>query len=221
MAQTVIVTGGSSGIGRHAAFRFAGEGYNVVVADVRKDPREGGPRTHEKLKSDGHEARYWESDVREWAEVQELVEKVKEWYGTVDVMVNNAGVAERGPVEELSVEDARTMFRVNVEGVYYGMKAVMQDMKDRGSGSIVNVASGAGKTGIPNMVAYCGSKAAVIRMTEAAARETGDSGITVNAVCPGRTQTAMTDFEGTPVETVADTIYDVATAGYSGRAVDT
>ncbi|MDY6770305.1 MAG: SDR family NAD(P)-dependent oxidoreductase, partial [Candidatus Nanohaloarchaea archaeon] len=76
--NTVIVTGGSSGIGRHTCFRFADEGYNVVVADVRKDPREGGPRTHEKLKAEGYEARFWETDVRDWSEVQEVVAKTRE-----------------------------------------------------------------------------------------------------------------------------------------------
>ncbi len=219
--ETVIVTGGSSGIGRHTCFRFADDGYNVVVADVRKDPREGGPRTHEKLKSEGHEARFWETDVREWSEVQEVVAKTREWYGTVDVMVNNAGFAERALIEDLSIADARKMFRINVEGVYHGMKAVIPEMKDRGSGAIVNVASGVGKTAVPKLAAYSGSKAAVIRMTEAVAGETEGTGVTVNAVCPGRTKTAMTDFEGVPPETVADTIYEVATAAYTGEAVDT
>ncbi|MDY6769017.1 MAG: SDR family oxidoreductase [Candidatus Nanohaloarchaea archaeon] len=220
MSQTVIVTGGASGIGRETCFRFAEEGYNVVVADVRKDPREGGPRTHEKLKSEGKQARFWETDVREWEQVQELVAKTLEWYGGVDVLVNNAGFAEKGNIEDTAIEDSHRIFRVNVEGVYHCMKAVVPHMKEQGSGSIVNVSSVAGKRGSAGHVDYCGSKFAVIGMTEALADEVEGDGITVNAVCPGRTRTAMTDFEGVPPEQVAQTILDVSEAGYTGRAVD-
>ncbi|MDY6765787.1 MAG: SDR family oxidoreductase [Candidatus Nanohaloarchaea archaeon] len=221
MSQTAIVTGGASGIGRHTCLKFAEDGYNVVVADVRKDPREGGPRTHEKLKSEGREARFWGTDVRDWDAVQEMVEQVLDWYGSIDVLVNNAGVAERAPIAELPMEDARDIFRINVDGVYHGMKAVVPVMTERGDGAIVNVASGAGKTGIPGLAAYCGSKAAVIRMSEAVAAEVEHSGVTVDAVCPGRTRTAMTGFEGVPPRRVADTIHDVATDDRTGRAVDT
>ncbi len=100
------------------------------------------------------------------------------------------------------------------------MKAVIPHMKNQETGTIVNISSGAGKTGIPGLAAYCGSKFAVIGMTEAVAREVNEYGITVNAVCPGRTQTAMTDFEGVPPEQVAETIYAVSNAEYTGRAVD-
>ncbi|MDY6770257.1 MAG: SDR family oxidoreductase, partial [Candidatus Nanohaloarchaea archaeon] len=191
MTDTAIVTGGSSGIGRATCVALAEEGYNVVVADVRKDPREGGPRTHETLKSDGHAARFWETDVRDWEQVQEVVAKAVEWYGSVDVLVNNAGVAEKGGIEDTAIEDAHRIFRVNVEGTYHGMKAVVPRMKEQGSGSIVNVASVAGKHGSAGHVDYCGSKFAVIGMTEALADELSDTDITVNAVCPGRTKTAM------------------------------
>jgi len=100
------------------------------------------------------------------------------------------------------------------------MRAAIPAMKEQGEGVIVNIASGAGKTGIPDLAAYCGSKFAVIGMTEAVAREVSDHGITVNAVCPGRTKTAMTDFEGAPPQQVAETIMEVAAADFSGRAVD-
>lgn len=220
MTETAVITGAASGIGRETAFQLAEKGYSVVIGDMRKDPREGGPRTHEKLKSDGHEARYWETDVREWEEVQELVEKAVEWYGSVDLLVNNAGYAERAPIQELEIEEARKMFRVNVEGVFHGMKAVVPYMLDQGSGSIVNISSGAGKSGVRGLSAYSGSKFAVIGMTESVASELEMEPITVNAVCPGRTKTAMTGFEGVPVEKVARKIVEVSEAAYSGRAVD-
>ncbi|MFB6294316.1 MAG: SDR family NAD(P)-dependent oxidoreductase, partial [Candidatus Nanohaloarchaea archaeon] len=143
-----------------------------------------------------------------------------EWYGSVDVLVNNAGVSEMARIEDMAVEAAHRVFRVNVEGVFHGMKGVIPQMKEQGEGSIVNISSGAGKTGVAQGSAYCGSKFAVIGMTEALADELADTDITVNAVCPGRTKTAMTDFEGVPPGTVAETILEVVDAGYTGRAVD-
>jgi len=165
-------------------------------------------------------AAFVECDVTEPDALRRAVE-MTERFGGIDVMVNNAGFAERAPIEDLSIADAQKMFRINVEGVYHGMKAVIPGMKESGSGSIMNVASGVGKTAVPQLAAYSGSKAAVIRMTEAVAQEAEGAGVTVNAVCPGRTRTAMTDFEGVPPETVADTIYEVATAAYTGEAIDT
>lgn len=221
MGKTVIVTGGASGIGRATCFRFAEEGYNVVVADVQKDPREGGPRTHEKLKSDGHDARFWETDVRKWEEVQELVGKTLEWYGNVDVLVNNAGFAEMGRIEEMDLDDVYRIFRVNIDGVFHGMRAVVPHMRENGAGSIVNVSSGAGKKGVSHGSAYCGSKFAVIGTTEAVAAEVEEDGVTVNAVCPGRTATAMTGFEGVPPEQVAETVFQAGMAERTGAVFDT
>lgn len=218
--QTVIVTGGSSGIGRTTCFAYAEQGYNVVVADVREDPREGGTPTYVQIQEDGGDAVFVETDVRDWSAVQNMVDAALDAYGQVDVLVNNAGFSERAPIDELPIEDAHRIFRINVDGVYHGMKAIVPHMKERGTGAIVNISSGAGKTGIPELAAYCGSKFAVIGMTEAVARELDGTGVTVNAVCPGRTQTAMTNFEGVPPEQVADTILDVSQANYTGRAVD-
>lgn len=216
---TVIVTGGASGIGRQTCLRYAARGASVVVGDVREEPREGGTPTHELIRDRGGEAMFVETDVRAWEEVRALVDRAVEEAGQIDVMVNNAGFAERAPIEEMEIADARRMFRVNVEGVYHGMKAVVPHMRERGRGSIVNISSQAGKRGVPELAAYCGSKFAVIGMTEAVAREVPRD-VTVNAVCPGRTKTAMTGFEGVPVEGVAEKIVEVADADYTGRAVD-
>ncbi|MDY6776480.1 MAG: SDR family oxidoreductase [Candidatus Nanohaloarchaea archaeon] len=220
MRKTAIVTGGSSGIGRETCFRFAEEGYSVVVADIQREPREGGRPTHEVIEDEGGDASFVETDIRGWEEVQELVEKAVEWYGSIDVLVNNAGFAEKGPIEDTSIEDARKIFRVNAEGVYHGMKAVVPHMKEEVRGSIVNVSSVAGKKPSPGHVAYSGAKHAVIGMTNSLAKELEGTEIRVNAVCPGRTATAMTGFEGTSPEKVADTILEVIESEGSGRAVD-
>lgn len=220
MTRTVVVTGGSSGIGRATCNRYAEAGYRVVIADVQQEPREGGMPTAERIQTGDGDAAFIETDVTEWDSVQALVDAVIDRYGCIDVLVNNAGVAERAPIDELAVEDAHRIFRINVDGVFHGMKAVIPHMRGRGAGSIVNVASGAGKAGMADLSAYCGSKFAVIGMTESVAKEVESDGITVNAVCPGRTATAMTDFEGDDPAHVADVIYETGQAGYTGRAVD-
>lgn len=217
----VVVTGGSSGIGRATCMRFASEGYRVVVADTTEEPRSGGTPTHAKIRTDDGEAVFVETDVRDWDAVRSLVDRAIDVYGRIDVMVNNAGVAENGLIDELPVADAHRIFRINIDGVYHGMKAVVPHMKERNMGAIINLSSGVGKTGAPELAAYSGSKFAVIGMTEAVAKELEAYGITVNAVCPGRTRTAMTDFEGVPPEIVVDTIVSVSTADYTGKAVNT
>lgn len=220
MAQTVIITGASSGIGRETAFQYAEQGANVVVADVREEPRAADTPTHEEIQNDGGEAVFIETDVTDWQDVQRMVNRVLEEYGGIDVLVNNAGIAETAPVEETSEEDWQRIMRVNLDGVFHGTKAIVPHMKERGDGAIINISSGAGKTGFANLSAYCTSKFGVIGFTESVAKELEDYGVPVNAVCPGRTQTAMTDFEGVPPERVAETILEVSKADYTGRAVD-
>lgn len=217
---TVIVTGGASGIGRATCLQYADEGASIVVADRQTEPREGGTPTHEQIIEAGGDAMYVETDVTDWDSVQAMVDEVLEVYEQIDILVNNAGVAENGPVEDFSNEWWERIMRVNLDGVFYCTKAVIPHMKDHGSGSIVNISSGAGKTGFPNLAAYCASKFGVIGFTESVAKELQEHGIPVNAVCPGRTQTAMTDFEGVSPEQVAETILAVSQADYTGRAVD-
>lgn len=218
----IVITGASSGIGRTTAEYVAERDATVVNADLRPEPREGedGTPTHQLIREQGGDATFIETNVTDWTSMKQMVDQVVEQYGRIDVFVNNAGVSERAPIDELPVADAHNIFRVNIDGVYHGMKAVIPHMKQQGEGTIINISSGAGKTGIPALAAYCGSKFAVIGMTEAVAREVKDTGITVNAVCPGRTQTAMTNFEGVPPNNVAETIWNVRNAGYTGRAVD-
>lgn len=220
--HVAIITGASSGIGRTTAQRFAEGSSMIINADVREAPRkqEGRVTTHELIHEQGGNAEFIETDVTDWDDVKNMVEDVVERHGHIDVMINNAGVAERAPIDELPIEDAHHIFRVNGDGVYHGMKAVVPYMKERGNGVIVNISSGAGRAGIPELAAYCGSKFAVIGMTEAVAKETEIHGIRVNAVCPGRTRTAMTGFTGVPVEKVVDTIMMVVDADYTGKVID-
>ncbi len=222
--ETVIVTGGASGIGRETCLRFAEEGFRVVVADVREGPRdpdrEDGTPTHERIRQDGGEAMFVETDVREWDDVRAMVDTVLDRTGRIDVLVNNAGIARTAPIQDLSLEDWRETMRVNLDGPFHGIKAVVPHMVDRGDGAIVTVSSGAGKTGFAEFAAYSASKFGVIGLTEAVAKDLAGTGVRVNAVCPGTTRTAMTGYSGMDPERVAARIVAASQVDFTGEAVD-
>jgi NAD(P)-dependent dehydrogenase (short-subunit alcohol dehydrogenase family) len=187
-----VVTGGASGIGREIAVQFAGDGTDVVVADRRPDPREGGRPTHERIEAEtGARATYVECDVTVAADLVAAVEAA-EAFGGVDAMVNNAGVYRRESLAETSEESFRTIIDVNVTGTFFGAKAAADRMVEGEGGIIVNMSSIAGLAGVAGEVAYCASKGAVRLMTYALADELGPDGVRVNAVHPGTVETSMT-----------------------------
>lgn len=216
MTRTVLVTGGSSGIGRETCQRFHEEGYQVAVLDRQEEPREGGTPTHQLIQQDGGTATFVQADVTDREKIDRALEMVRARMGMIDVLVNNAGVAETAPIGEMDVETFDDIMQVNVYGVFHCTQASLEHLAE--DASIVNIASMAGKDGSPGLAAYCGSKAAVIRFTDAVAKELDE--VTVNAVCPRRTKTAMTDFEGDDPEKVADVIYETSQAEKTGEAVD-
>jgi len=190
--ETAIVTGAASGNGRAIARTFADEGADVVVADRRREPREGGSATHEVI-GDETDARvtFEECDVTDRADVEDAVEAA-EAFGGVDVMVNNAGVFRSE--DFLSVDEAefRQLMAVNVEGTFFGAQVAARRMIDDGGGTIINLSSVAGLAGTGDYVTYCTSKGAVRLMTYALADALGSEGIRVNAIHPGVIETAMT-----------------------------
>jgi len=216
MTRTVLVTGGSSGIGRETCKRFHEEGYQVAVLDNQEKPREGGTPTHQLIQQDGGTATFVQADVTDREKIDRALEMVRARMGMIDVVVNNAGIAETAPIGEMDVETFDAIMQVNVYGVFHCVQSALEHLAE--DASIINVASVAGKEGSPGLAAYCGSKAAVIRFTDAVAKELDD--VTVNAVCPRRTKTAMTDFEGDPPEKVAEIIYETSQAETTGEAVD-
>jgi NAD(P)-dependent dehydrogenase (short-subunit alcohol dehydrogenase family) len=195
--RVVLVTGGTSGIGRATAVAFAREGAKVVVAGRRA---EEGAETVRLVERAGGEGRFVRADVAKEADVRALVQKALEAFGRLDFAVNNAGVeGDNRPLVEQTVEEYDKIFRTNVLGVLLSMKHEIPAMLRAGSGAIVNISSVAGLVAIPNASTYIASKHAVIGLTKAAALETARTGVRVNAVAPAAIDTDMyTRFAADP-----------------------
>jgi NAD(P)-dependent dehydrogenase (short-subunit alcohol dehydrogenase family) len=172
-----LITGGGSGIGREIARRLAREGMAVAVLD-----RDGAAAEAVAAEISGLAVT---ADVTAEAEVSNAVDAVLGRFHQIDLLVNNAGIAWMGPALEMPLEALQSMLRVNVEGVFITSRAVLPHMVARRSGSVVNLASWAGKTGNAYFAGYSASKFAVIGLTQALAREMAPYGIRVNTICPG------------------------------------
>jgi NAD(P)-dependent dehydrogenase (short-subunit alcohol dehydrogenase family) len=181
-SKVAVVTGGAVGIGFAIAARLAKAGYDIAVADIDKA---GGERAAAELRAGGRKAVAVAGDVGERAEAVRMIEEAARALGDVDLLVNNAGIARLGRLLDFPEAEWRALFRVNVDGVFFCSQAVLPRMIDRQQGSIVNISSWNGKLGAPNFGAYSATKAAVISLTQALAREVAGAGVRVNAVCPG------------------------------------
>ncbi|WP_265110779.1 SDR family NAD(P)-dependent oxidoreductase [Halosolutus halophilus] len=190
--KTAVVTGGSSGIGRAIAQKYAAEGAAVVIGDQKEEPRRAELPTVETIEKEGGEATFVSTDVTEYQDVVDLVEVADREYGSVDIMVNNAGILQQTLLHETSSEQWEELMDINVTGVFHGSKAAIQKMLEQDSGgNIVNISSISGSIGRANAPAYCTSKGAVTMMTRQNAIDYGPKGIRVNAVGPGGTLTSM------------------------------
>ena len=193
----VLITGALTGIGRATAIAFAKKGAKVVVAGRRDDADKA---LVTELRSFRSEAAFINADVRKEDDVRALVDKTVARFGRLDVAVNNAGTEGRvGPITDQTAESYAATFDTNVLGVILSMKHEVRVMQGQGSGSIVNISSTYGHEGAAGASVYVGSKHAVEGITKSVALEVSKSGIRVNAVAPGPTDTGMlTRFTGTP-----------------------
>lgn len=186
--KVALITGAGRGIGRETALLFAQEGAKVAVCDVIDE----GQQVADEINSKGGEAIFVKADVTDREQVRRMVEAVKERFGRIDILINNAGVLRDAQLLKLSEEDWDLVINVNLKGVFNVTQAVAPLMIAQGRGKIVNVASVVALYGNFGQTNYVASKAGVIGLTKVWARELGRKGINVNVVAPGVIQTEMT-----------------------------
>lgn len=186
--KVAIVTGGSNGIGRTTSEKFAEEGATVVVWDVSI---EKGKELEKELIDKGHEALFQNVDASKTDEVTKALAQVVEKYGSVDVLVNNAGITRDATLLKMTEEQWNQVININLTGVFNCSKAVAAVMVENGGGSIINASSVVGLYGNFGQTNYSATKAGVIAMTKTWAKELGRKGIRVNAVAPGFILTDM------------------------------
>ncbi len=189
--KAVLVTGGGSGIGRATCLAFAREGADVGVADFDAGNAE---KVAAEVKSHGRKAVAIHVDVTDPASTQAMVAQTTSALGSIHILVNSAGVREIIPFLELPFAEWQRVIGTNLSGTFLSSQAVAQHLVKQGKGGkIVNLASVAGLTGVPNRAAYVSSKHAVVGLTKEMALELADKNIQVNAVAPGVVQTSMTE----------------------------
>ena len=187
--KIAIVTGAGQGIGRAIALRLAGAGATVVVADLN---RKVGEAVAEEIEALGRKALVVEVDVSKFDQVQRMAQQTLETFNQIDILVNNAGIAGKtATLPDLDESDWDTVIDVNLKGVFLCCKAVIDHMIERQYGKIVSVASIAGKEGNPTLIPYSASKAGVICLTKALAKEVTEYRINVNCVSPAVIQTPI------------------------------
>jgi len=191
--KVVLITGAGSGLGQAAALRIAEEGAKLALVDLNQ---KGLDETKEKL-TDAYpqaEAIFIAADVSDEQAVRDFVRKTVDQYGRIDGFYNNAGIeGKQNPTEDYGIEEFRKVIDVNLNGVFYGMKYVLQVMTKQGSGSIVNTASVGGIRGVGNQSGYAASKHGVVGLTRNSGIEYGQFGITINAIAPGAIMTPMVE----------------------------
>ncbi|SMG36802.1 SDR family NAD(P)-dependent oxidoreductase [Paraburkholderia susongensis] len=195
-SPVVVITGALTGIGRATALAFADSGAHLIVSGRREAE---GKALEAELRELSADAVFVRADVRDDDDLRGLVDQAVARFGRIDVAVNNAGTeGEPGPVVDQTAENYAATFDTNVLGTLLSMKHELRVMQAQGHGSIVNVSSSYGHKGVAYASVYAGSKHAVEGMTKSAALEVAASGVRVNAVAPGPTETGMLDrFTGT------------------------
>lgn len=179
--KNAVVTGGASGLGRAFCTELGARSCRVLVCDIDET---GAHETMERVKAAGGEARFQPCDVQSNDEVEAVSAAAEAWFGHTDLLVNNAGVAVAGRMEEVPLEDWEWIMGINLWGVVYGCRAFLPGMKKRGSGHIINVASAAGLLSPPKLSPYNVTKSAVVALTETIHLENQSTGVHATVLCP-------------------------------------
>jgi NAD(P)-dependent dehydrogenase (short-subunit alcohol dehydrogenase family) len=187
--EVAVVTGGASGIGRACAQIFAREGARLIVSDIDE---KGGQETVKLIEDAGGQARFKAANVASSADVEALMQFAVDTYGSLDALVNNAGISgASAPTADYPLDSWDKVVAINQSAVFYGMKYAIPHMLKNGGGAIVNMASILGAVGFANSIAYVSAKHAVVGMTKVAALEYSAQGIRVNAVGPAFINTPL------------------------------
>lgn len=219
MSKTVLITGASKGIGATMAIRFAEKGYNVVMN--YNNSVQAALILHKSLCENGYSVMAFKANVRNRLDVDLMVKETLYKFGSIDILINNAGIASQGLITDVSAQDWNDIIDVNLNGVFNCTQAVLPHMIEKKSGKIINISSMWGQVGASCEVPYSTAKAGVIGFTKALAKEVGPSGITVNCIAPGLIETGMNQaltiedvtalVDETPLGRIGNT-HDVASA---------
>ncbi|MFP4228268.1 MAG: SDR family NAD(P)-dependent oxidoreductase [Salinivenus sp.] len=215
--KTALITGAALGIGRAAAQMLAEEGAQVAITDINE---EVGEEAADALSSEGREVAFFEHDVASEADWERVVDDVRATFGPPDVLVNNAGIYQIEPLDEMSVEDWKHLMDINVTGVFLGMKHCTPLMREQGGGSVINLSSVAGLVGLPGHACYGASKGAVRTMTKDAAMELAEDGVRVNSVHPAYIDTQMADYGADVQGATKEELDAMHPIGYMGEPED-
>lgn len=213
--KVAIVTGSGRGLGKGIAMKLAEEGAKVIIADMA-----AADDTVAEIEALGGTASAFAVNVSKQEEMQALVKYAIDTYGTLDIMVNNAGINRDGMLHKMPVENWQLVIDVDLTGVFYGTQEALKYMRIKGSGRIINISSGSwlGNIGQAN---YAAAKAGVVGLTKTAARESARKGITCNVICPGFIETDMTLKLKTVNDGAAwDSMMQRIPMGYAGKPSD-
>ncbi|TMU88139.1 3-oxoacyl-ACP reductase FabG [Bacillus sp. BHET2] len=189
VGKVALITGAANGIGYAAAETFVKEGCHVALVDFNQDA--GEEKAQQLNKMGTGKATFFQGDVADRSSVDSFVKEVKEHFGKIDILINNAGITRDGMVHKLSQEDFQKVLDVNLTGVFNCTQSVLPHLIENGKGKIINTSSVSGVYGNVGQTNYAATKAAVVGMTKTWAKELGKKGINVNAVAPGFTETSM------------------------------
>lgn len=220
--KIVLISGSSSGIGKDTALSFVKEGAKVILASRNVSSNEA---LIKEIKNQGGDALFVEADFTRTEDIQNVIEKGVDYFGGIDIAVNNAGIEGTPDVKTADYEENvwDDVIAINLKGVWLSMKFQLPEMQKRGKGAIVNVASLAGLQGGGAGIGYHAAKFGVVGMTKATALEYAKDNIRVNAVCPAVIETPMADraFDTTEKRNKAIAMHPVGRLGTTKEVVDT